>query len=168
VSLLSNINLDFLKSLFNCRYKKKKEILDAPNYNHFGKPPSQFDPFSFDIEAARERLRVALATSNSVRSGAKKFTMPINPDGEDIITEREKMSLKKGQELVKIQDEENSGFWHETKSTKKDKSKEAVCAACGRPAANDVALKQCSGCHQVLYALFHLLLLDSGHLIFFT
>ena len=137
------------------RYKKKKEILETPNYNHFGKPPSQFDPFAFDIEAARERLREALATTNSVRSGAKKFTMPIIPDGEDIITEREKKSLKKGQELVKIHDEDNFGFWHETSSTTKDKTNEAVCAACGKPAAKDVELKQCSGCRQILYALFH-------------
>jgi len=100
------------------------------------------------MEAARERLSVALATTNSVRSGAKKFTIPINPDGEDT----ERMPLKKGQEHVKIHDEDSTGFWHETTSTTKDKKKEAVCAACGKPAAKDAVLKQCSGCRQVLYA----------------
>ena len=91
-----------------------------------------------------------MATTNSVRSGAKKFTVPVIPNGEEIITEREKKSLKKGQEFVKIHDEENSGFWHETSSTMKDKSNEAVCAACGKPAAKGVELKQCSGCRQIL------------------
>jgi len=117
------------------------------------------------MEAARERLSVALATTNSVRSGAKKFTIPINPESEDIITQKERMPLKKGQEFVKIHDEESTGFWHETLSTTKDKTKEAVCAACGKPAAREVVLKQCSGCRQVLYALLRLVLLDSGHLI---
>jgi len=76
--------------------------------------------------------------------------MPIIPNGEDIITEREQMPLKKGHEIVKIHDEENLGFWHETSSTMKDKTKEAICAACGKPAAKEVELKQCSGCRQIL------------------
>lgn len=88
--------------------------------------------------------------------------MPILPNGEEIITEREQMGLKKGQELLKIHDEENMGFWHETSSTQKDKSREAVCAECGKPAAKDVELKQCSGCRQTLYAPFRLVLFVSN------
>ena len=87
--------------------------------------------------------------------------MPVVPNGEEFITERENLSLKKGQELVKIHDEKNFGLWHETSSTTKDKTKEAVCAACGKPAAKDVGLKQCSGCRQILYVLFYLLFLLS-------
>jgi len=132
------------------RYKKKKEILASPNYSAFGKPPSQFDPFAFDIKAARERLSDALGATSSVPSGAKKFTIPMVPGGERIATEMESKHLKKGQKISTIPDEESHGFWTETSSSNKDRSRAATCASCGKPAAKDVELKQCAGCHQVL------------------
>ncbi|KAJ3493076.1 hypothetical protein NLJ89_g11097 [Agrocybe chaxingu] len=58
--------------------------------------------------------------------------------------------LKKGQSIVKTH-EDSFGHWHETNSSTKDRQREAVCASCGKPAAPDVQLKQCSGCRQVLY-----------------
>ncbi|KAJ3506328.1 hypothetical protein NLJ89_g6927 [Agrocybe chaxingu] len=64
--------------------KKKKEILDTPNYKSFGKPPSLFNPDVFDIQAANERLAEALGGPSSVRSGSKKFMMPFMPRADGI------------------------------------------------------------------------------------
>jgi len=73
------------------------------------------------------------------------------PGGERIATEMESKHLKKGQKISTIPDEESHGFWTETSSSTKDRSRAATCASCGKPAAKDVELKQCAGCHQVLW-----------------
>lgn len=132
------------------RAEKKREILQCPNYKYFGKPPSLFDPAVFDIQAAQNRLSEALGGPNSVRSGSKKFSMPMMPGAEAILDGMDQRHLKKGQTISKKPDDENYGYWHETKSSTKDRRREAVCAACGKPAADDVPLKTCSGCRQVL------------------
>lgn len=62
----------------------------------------------------------------------------------------ESMHLKKGQSLVNTYEYEDSGFWNETVSEKKDSRKEAVCGYCGKPASPEVELKACAGCQQVL------------------
>ncbi|KAF8802479.1 hypothetical protein BYT27DRAFT_7196671 [Phlegmacium glaucopus] len=146
---------DFLNDYDAASYKdkveKKREILQCPNYKSFGKPPSLFDPATFDVQAARGRLLEALSGPNSVRSGSKKFSMPMMPGGEAMLDEMGQKYLKKGQSIIKKPDDESLGYWHETKSSTKDRRREAVCASCGKPAAQDVQLKTCSGCRQVLY-----------------
>jgi hypothetical protein len=120
------------------RVEKKREILQCPNYKYFGKPPSLFDPAVFDIQAAQNRLSEALGGPNSVRSGSKKFSMPMVPGAEAML---DGMHLKKGQTISKKPGGENHGYWHETKSSTNDRRREAVCAACGKLAADDVPLK---------------------------
>jgi hypothetical protein len=76
-----------------------REVLECPNYKDFGKPPALFDAAVFDINATSERLAAALASTNSVRSGAKKFTMPVGGADIDanVLRERmEKVHLKEG------------------------------------------------------------------------
>ena len=127
----------------------KREVLECPNYKDFGKPPALFDPAVFDFNAASARLATALASTNSVRSGAKKFTMPIGGTHGDALTERmERMHLKEGQSIKKDWQPENHGFWEETTSNIKDKRRQTVCAACGKPGGSE--LKTCSGCRQIL------------------
>ncbi|CAA7267050.1 unnamed protein product [Cyclocybe aegerita] len=146
---------DFLKEYDEASYaekvEKKREIFDTPNYKSFGKPPLLFNPEVFDIQAANERLAEALGGPNSVRSGSKKFMMPVMPGAEGLMDSMDGKWLKKGQSIVKTHDQENFGYWNETTSSTKDRRREAVCASCGKPAARDVQLKQCSGCRQVLY-----------------
>jgi hypothetical protein len=125
----------------------KREILECPNYKDFRKPPALFDPATFDLDAASNRLTTALASTNSVRSGAKKFTVPMAGAEANSLRERmEKIHLKEGQSIK--QDWETNGFWEETKSDIKDKRRETVCAACGKPGGSE--LKTCSGCRQIL------------------
>ncbi|KAF9524876.1 hypothetical protein CPB83DRAFT_897543 [Crepidotus variabilis] len=142
---------EYEKGTVTQKYKKKKEILETPNYKAFGKPPSQFDPFGFDIQAARDRLAEALGTTNSVRSGAKQFSMPIAPGAQNSMEQRDSKWLKKGQKIVTNYDDKNWGYWHETASSSRDKTREAVCASCGKPATKNSDFKKCSGCRQVMY-----------------
>ncbi|KIJ62904.1 hypothetical protein HYDPIDRAFT_93487 [Hydnomerulius pinastri MD-312] len=125
--------------------KKKREILDTPNYKSFGKPPSLFDIEAFDISAANERLAAALASPNSVRTGAKSFKMPMAPNATDL----ESHFLKKGQSIKRDWEPESHGYWQETTTERKDKRSQAVCAACGKPGGQE--LKTCSGCRMILY-----------------
>ncbi|KAH9481335.1 hypothetical protein JR316_0005857 [Psilocybe cubensis] len=133
-----------------CPGEMKREILATPNYNSFGKPPSLVDPAVFDLDAAKARVAEALSSTTSVRSGAKKFHMPIMPGAEHIINQMDQQHLKKGQTIVNSHDMENYGFWNETVSTKRDARKEAVCGFCGKPASSEVQLKACAGCQQVI------------------
>jgi len=128
------------------KVERKRKILGSPNYKAFGKPPSLFDPDSFSIKDAEARLAEALASTNSVRSGAKVFNMPIAP--ESVRDSFDRKHLKKGEAIVKDYDNENFGYWQETANTRKDKRDETVCAQCGRPDEN---LKLCSGCKQIRY-----------------
>ncbi|KAF7424461.1 hypothetical protein PC9H_009768 [Pleurotus ostreatus] len=105
---------------------KKREILDSPNYEGFGKPPALFDVTHFDINAAHEGLSAALASTNSVRSGAKTYTMPLHPDAMNTNIDQ----LKKGQSMVRDFSPDSHGYWQETTSTKKDKKSETVCGLC--------------------------------------
>ncbi|KAG2075493.1 hypothetical protein BDR04DRAFT_1005673, partial [Suillus decipiens] len=125
--------------------KKRREILDCPNYKGFGKPPSLFDIDAFDIDQANERLVAALSSPNSVRAGMKAFTMPINPSAQDSRMGK----LKKGQSIQREWDYESHGYWRETTSNTKDKRSQSACAACGKPGGQD--LKTCSGCRAILY-----------------
>lgn len=130
----------------------KREVLVCPNYKDFGKPPALFDPAIFDLQAATDRLAAALASTNSVRSGAKKFTMPMGGMGTNALREQmEKMHLKEGQSIKQLWQPENHGFWEETTSNTKDRRRETVCASCGKPGGAE--LKTCSGCRQILYVL---------------
>ncbi|KAJ8503431.1 hypothetical protein ONZ45_g10857 [Pleurotus djamor] len=124
---------------------KKREVLDCPNYKGFGKPPALVDLSYFDMNDANERLSDALASGNSVRSGAKTFTMPVHPNGLDI----HKHNLKKGQSIVRDFPPDEGGFWQETTSNKKDKKSETVCGACGKPGGAE--LKVCGGCRKIYY-----------------
>ncbi|KDQ24707.1 hypothetical protein PLEOSDRAFT_170308 [Pleurotus ostreatus PC15] len=105
---------------------KKRETLDSPNYEGFGKPPALFDVTHFDINAAHEGLSAALASTNSVRSGAKTYTMPLHPDAMNTNIDQ----LKKGQSMVRDFSPDSHGYWQETTSTKKDKKSETVCGLC--------------------------------------
>lgn len=122
----------------------------APNYKHFGKPPALFDPDSFNVEEAKERLANALSTSSSVRAGAKKFTMSIVPGSTAVMDAMDNPFLKKKQEITKQAHPEGLGEWREITSSSRDSRKEAVCACWGKPASPEVQLKVCSGCRQVL------------------
>ncbi|KAL4257934.1 MUB1/samB family protein [Pleurotus pulmonarius] len=124
---------------------KKREILDSPNYKGFGKPPALFDVTFFDINAAHERLSAALASTNSIRSGAKTYTMPLHPQAMSTNIDE----LKKGQSIVRDFSPDSLGYWQETTSTKKDKKSETVCGLCGKPGG--VEHKTCSGCRAILY-----------------
>lgn len=140
---------NFLKAYDTDSYteqvKKRREILDCPNYKGFGKPPSLFNIDAFDIGQANERLVAALGSPNSVRAGMKAFTMPINPSAHDSRTGK----LKKGQSIQREWDHESHGYWQETTSNTKDKRSQSACAACGKPGGQD--LKTCSGCRAILY-----------------
>jgi hypothetical protein len=132
--------------LITPRAEKKHEILDCPNYKAFGKPPALFDPDKFDLAAVKERVAAALSSSNSVRSGAKKFHMPIMPD----MPATAYMNLKKGESIVQSheQDERGNGYWQEVVSERRDHRSVAVCGACGKPGGEE--LKTCGGCRQIL------------------
>ncbi|KII85084.1 hypothetical protein PLICRDRAFT_331059 [Plicaturopsis crispa FD-325 SS-3] len=142
---------DFLKELDSAspakKAEKKREILSCPNYKEFGKPPSLFNPDAFDITQATERLASALSSTNSVRSGAKIYTMPIAPTEE--FNDHRSKGLKKGQTIMKNNVDEDHGYWQETVSGGSDKKKESVCASCGKPGGE--ALKVCGGCRQIMY-----------------
>ncbi|KAJ3541772.1 hypothetical protein NMY22_g3762 [Coprinellus aureogranulatus] len=148
---------DFMKDYFKGsaaeRLKKKREILQAPNYTFTGTrpsiPPSTFDPTAFDITAARERVSSALSSANSVPSGSKKFVTPFAPDYKPGNSMFYKGKNKKGVETTVTKDPESWGQWEEAQSTVKDSRKRALCAACGKPGGE--ALKTCGGCRQVLY-----------------
>ncbi|EAU85675.2 hypothetical protein CC1G_10947 [Coprinopsis cinerea okayama7 len=163
---------DFLKDYYykdnaTEKLKKKREILKSPNYTGFaGKastPPSLFDPAHFDIEAARARLAEALSSTNSVRSGSKKFNMPF-PFGVPLSADKPLDPSRPGPssglyrnlgknahktQVVKTFEPGYAGYWEELESNVKDKRRETLCAHCGKP--GDEALKQCGGCRQVLY-----------------
>jgi hypothetical protein len=68
------------------------------------------------------------------------------PDGNSLRERMEKMNLKEGQSIK--QDWQPNGFWEETTSDIKDKRRQTVCAACGKPGRSE--LKTCSGCRQIL------------------
>ncbi|KAL0954366.1 hypothetical protein HGRIS_003357 [Hohenbuehelia grisea] len=133
------------KASYADKQKKKREVLETPNYKDFGKPPSLFDPANFDLEATALRLSDALSSHNSVRTGAKQFSMPFHPDA--IGNEHATKFLKRGQKITR--DFQPGGYWQETTSTTKDKRRETVCASCGKPGGNE--LKTCSGCRQIFY-----------------
>ncbi|PPQ69769.1 hypothetical protein CVT24_002981 [Panaeolus cyanescens] len=136
--------------------KMKREVLATPNYGKsFGKPPALFDPSNFDLEATKKRVSDALNSASSVPSGAKQFTIPFQ---EHEPGEFDKPFLKKSQSIVVTREEGNNsddsdvgGYWKETQSNTKDRRRVAVCAACGKPASDDVELKTCSGCRLVWY-----------------
>ncbi|KAJ8692588.1 hypothetical protein PTI98_009886 [Pleurotus ostreatus] len=137
---------------------KKREILDSPNYEGFGKPPALFDVTHFDINAAHEGLSAALASTNSVRSGAKTYTMPLHPDAMNTNIDQ----LKKGQSMVRDFSPDSHGYWQETTSTKKDKKSETVCGLCGKPGG--AKLKTCSGCRVILFVVLSVRCLSEADL----
>jgi hypothetical protein len=145
----SSISFLFGVQYYCSRIKKRREILDCPNYKDFGKPPSLFDIDAFDIDQANGRLTAALSSPNSVRTGMRAFTMPMHPSALDPSALDPRMGkLKKGQSVQREWDNENHGYWQETTSNKKDKRSQATCAACGKPGGQD--LKTCSGCRAIL------------------
>jgi len=86
------------------REEKRREILDTPNYSDFGKPPALFDPFTFDLAAAQQRLAEALASSKSVRTGAKGFNIAFGAENEtkDALIVSTRDSSRKGRRLLKL------------------------------------------------------------------
>ncbi|KZV87163.1 hypothetical protein EXIGLDRAFT_652444 [Exidia glandulosa HHB12029] len=130
------------------RQTKNQEILKQPNYREFGKELARFDPRFFDKVHAEQCLAEALASRNSVRSGAKSFTTPlredVDPDEANMIAHKP----KRGQGVVRNWNESETGFWQETESHVKDKRSQTVCAQCGKPGQD---LKTCGGCRGILY-----------------
>ena len=134
---------------FCCRWKKKCKILAEPNYKDvFAKAPTFFDPAYFDQQEAEERLSQALDSNQSMRVGPKKHTIPIGHHGEEHTDKLNTLGMKEGVKYEKKREE--GGYWHETTSTTRDSIKKALCGSCGKPAAEDVELKKCSGCRLVM------------------
>jgi hypothetical protein len=77
------------------------------------------------------------------------------PGAKAIIYQLE-MHLKKRQTISKALMMKNYGYWHETKSSTEDQRREAVCASCGKPAAQleDVPFVVSMGTVTVKYFLF--------------
>ncbi|TCD59794.1 hypothetical protein EIP91_011425 [Steccherinum ochraceum] len=127
------------------RVPLKRQILACPNYTSLRKPPSLFDPDSFDMAFTKQNLTDALNSTNSLAKGAKKFTQPISSNagtysqptnGQRVITHSQDSANASG------------GFWEEMQN-EKDRRSAGVCAACGKPGGAE--LKRCAGCKQVLY-----------------
>ncbi|CCM00254.1 uncharacterized protein FIBRA_02283 [Fibroporia radiculosa] len=137
---------DFLSEYDSMSHHDNASARSSP-HTSFGKPPSLFDPDTFDLAGANARLAEALATQNSVRSGAKKYHMPFAP--MDQYKAMRARDLGKGEHVVHQHEGDYGGFWEETKTERKDRKSEAACAACGNPDAK--ALKVCSGCKQIMY-----------------
>lgn len=131
------------------RRQKIREILSSPNYEDYKKSPATFDHNVFDKELAVARLNAALASPNSVKSGAKKFNQPIAPGAQDTIRMMDERWNKKGESVQQRPSGDSRGFWQETVTTARDKKRESVCAACGKPAG--AALRACSACKKILY-----------------
>lgn len=126
----------------------KRKILECPNYISFRKPASIFDPDGFDMDFTRRTLTEALNSTNSVPTGAKKYTTPFHDDADHGMYR----APEKGKKVVKHFQSNGDGglsrgFWEEVQS-EKDRRSAGVCAACGKPGGAD--LKRCGGCRQIL------------------
>ncbi|TFK54535.1 hypothetical protein OE88DRAFT_1643015 [Heliocybe sulcata] len=77
------------------------------------------------------------ASSNSVKSGAKKVHTPLGSVGQDMIRRFDKVWNKKGQSVQQTEDPGFGAFWLETVSDGRDGKSEGVCAACGKPAGDE-------------------------------
>ncbi|PPQ73856.1 hypothetical protein CVT24_012246 [Panaeolus cyanescens] len=142
---------DYDKGNTSKRAQIALQVLQSPNYKSFGKPIAQFDPSSFDLVATKARVAEALNTTNSVRTGAKQFTVPFVPQSQAF---HNQTWLRDNVSFVMQHDDDDTtgaGHWRETMSETKDKLRVAVCAACGKPASAGVDLKTCSGCRKVMY-----------------
>lgn len=133
---------------FRRRRQKIREILAAPNYTDYGKPAVLFTFDNFDEALTRRRLSEALASTASVRSGAKGHVTPLQSI-EDL--DSTKPPLRKNEKRVREFKEGEPGFWEETQKSGKDKAREALCAHCGSPGKS---LALCSGCKEVRYVSF--------------
>lgn len=125
----------------------RQDVAQATNYVD---PPDRIAvktwPLAFDLEAARKRMKVALASKASNRMGTKMIHHMIHgtPDQALLLNE----PGGKGTKTIRtpLAGTHNS-FKSETLSTKRDKSKVALCAECGSPRS----LKACSGCRKIYY-----------------
>ncbi|KZV66619.1 hypothetical protein PENSPDRAFT_737018 [Peniophora sp. CONT] len=107
---------------------------------------NEFDPDQFDIEEARQRAHKALASPDSVLSGAKRWVYPMQ-EAAKYETPMDMTAPRKGQTLDRKWDEEGNRFMAEVTSEKRDKLNTGCCWTCGTP--HD--LSSCSRCHKPLY-----------------
>ncbi|KAK7040216.1 hypothetical protein VNI00_010022 [Paramarasmius palmivorus] len=109
--------------------KKRRNVRFClvPNYENYKKSPVLFDVDNYDMEWAREKLAEALASSNSVRTGMRKFVMPMSPQGLNPRMQGD-AKLKKGQTVKQTFSETGDGvnpfifpgYIKETTSERKD------------------------------------------------
>nr|GAT48496.1 predicted protein [Mycena chlorophos] len=125
------------------------EIYTSPNYVQYGwtKRP-KFDPDYFDLAETTNAVMSALGTKLSYPSGAKKFMMPLRPEGLEsdprtVLLNREGKSTRE----ITVDPDSAFGFYEEFKKDGRDSRRATACAACGNP--ND--LKACSGCGMRFY-----------------
>lgn len=136
------------------RIKFKKEVLEAPNYQHNGKPIvplASFNPVHFSIIEGQKRLSLALSSPNSRRDGAKVHQTMFG-DG-NITTEGLYALLKNAQSDGKRTARQKvtkdglggNGAWTEMKSTVADVEAQSSCHVCGKAGG----LSKCGGCKRV-------------------
>jgi len=101
-------------------------------------------PLGFDLQAAQERLRAALASRASVAAGSKQFIMPMGPNAH---MAGRIGPAPPGQQVHTPVGGGDDIFMSETLRTARDDAATALCDACGSPAH----LRVCAGCRKVRY-----------------
>ncbi|TFY78592.1 hypothetical protein EWM64_g5415 [Hericium alpestre] len=135
----------------------RSEVISKINnsMNYKDKPVSaDFDPDQFDIVEARQRVHAALASPDSVTTGAKQFMVPLHPSALDKPAPGTIFAPKKGQKLERTWDGgqgdgtvDGPRFLQEMTTTKRDKKISGCCWSCGCPHK----LSACGRCHKTLY-----------------
>ena len=125
--------------------KARSAIMGSLNYQG---EQTLYEPTRFDLQKCQERVRKALASKNSAKSGTKKFNMTLNRGNDDAMSSFLGRSAQKGERVQRTHNDDNHGmFMSETISTKKDGRDVSLCNQCGNPQG----LKRCSQCHVALY-----------------
>lgn len=93
---------------------------------------NEFDPDQFDIEEARQRVHRALASPDSVLSGAKRWVYPMQEEAKHEVP-MTMSAPRKGQTLDRMWDEGGERFMAEVTSEKRDKLTTGCCWTCGTP-----------------------------------
>ncbi|KZS89778.1 hypothetical protein SISNIDRAFT_431654 [Sistotremastrum niveocremeum HHB9708] len=130
--------------------EEKQQVLREMNYapNYKGKSiDGRYDLLRFSVDECQNDIAVALGSHSSVRSGGKQYVQQFYPGSLHFGGDR-----KKGQSISKTFDpetmcEDHPNYLQETISERRDRTKVALCAACGTP--HD--LKACSRCKTIWY-----------------
>ncbi|VDB90025.1 unnamed protein product [Peniophora sp. CBMAI 1063] len=125
------------------------EIRRAMNYKHASSSIlNSFDPDHFSVDEARRRVHAALASPDSVLSGAKRWVYPLQEAAKyDSEVPVDMRAPGKGQTLDREWDGDGRRFMAEVTSEKRDRLSTGCCWTCGTPHG----LSSCSRCHKPLY-----------------